>query len=192
MTSSNATALPVQLTKFPQGSMRELWTISLPLMISLLSGSLMLFLDRLLLAQASIDCHNACTNAGVFAAAVQFPFLSTASIAEVFVGQYNGAGQKYKLGEPVWQMIWLSLFTSVIFIPLGLFGGQLFFTIPSLSELEQLYFGWIMLFAPFFCLASALTTFYIGQGHVKFVTVVVILANVVNVGLDLLLIFGVS
>ncbi len=192
MTSSNTGVLTHQLTKFPQGSMRELWTISMPLMISLLSGSLMLFLDRLLLAQASIECHNACTNAGIFAAAVQFPFLSTVGIAEVFVGQYNGAGLKQKLGEPVWQMIWLSLFTGLVFIPLGIFGGQFFFTHPSLSALERLYFGWIMLFAPFFCLASALTTFYIGQGQVKFITAVVILANLVNVGLDLVLIFGVS
>ena len=33
------------LTPYPQGSIRELWQISFPLMISLMSVSLMLFLD---------------------------------------------------------------------------------------------------------------------------------------------------
>ena len=117
------------LTKYPSGSLRELWAISFPLMLSMMSGSLMIFLDRLLLARFSIDALNACVNATVIAAAWQFAFLTTAAIAEVFVGQYNGAGQHQKIGEPVWQMIWFSLLTGLLFIPLGLFSGPFFLQI---------------------------------------------------------------
>lgn len=184
----NVLAAPQKLTRYPLGSLRELWAISFPLMISLLSGSLMLFLDRLLLAQNSLDCLNACTNAGILAQALQFPFISIASIAEVFVGQYNGAGQQKRLGEPVWQMIWLSIMTSFFFIPVGLFGGAYIFSDPTYAHLENDFFLWIMLFGPFFCLSAALSTFFIGQGLVKFVTVAAVVANVLNVGMDLLLI----
>lgn len=178
------------LTKYPSGSLRELWAISFPLMLSMMSGSLMLFLDRLLLARFSIEALNACVNASVIAAALQFAFLTTSAISEVFVGQYNGARQYKKIGEPVWQMIWFSLFSGIIFIPLGLFSGPLFFFDPAYAELEIAYFKWLMFFGPIFCLSAALSSFYIGRGRVKFVTLIVILANILNVLLDLLLIFG--
>lgn len=194
MEDSHVLAAPQKLTRYPLGSLRELWAISLPLMISLLSGSLMLFLDRLLLAQNSIDCLNACTNAGILAQALQFPFISTAAIAEVFVGQYNGAGQKGRLGEPVWQMIWLSVMTAFFFVPIGLFGGPFIFHDPTYAPLENAYFKWILLFGPFFCLSAALSTFFIGQGLVKFVTITAVVANILNVGMDLMFIpiWGIS
>jgi MATE family multidrug resistance protein len=179
-----------QLTKHPSGSLRELWAISLPLMLSMMSGSLMLFLDRLLLAQFSIQALNACMNASVIAAAIQFAFLTTSAISEVFVGQYNGAGKFHKIAEPVWQMIWFSLLSSLVFIPMGLFSGPLFFTDPNYAHLEIDYFKWIMVFGPIFCMSAALSAFYIGRGSVKFVTIVVIFANVLNVVLDLLFIYG--
>jgi Na+-driven multidrug efflux pump len=57
------------LTAYPQGSLRELWQISFPLIISLMSASLMLFLDRLFLAHYSLASLNAAAHAG---ASVQF------------------------------------------------------------------------------------------------------------------------
>ena len=41
--------------------------------------------------------------------------IGIASIAEVFVGQFNGAKEYLKVASLVWQMIWFSLATSVIF-----------------------------------------------------------------------------
>jgi len=172
------------------GSVRNLWAISFPLMLSLLSGSLMLFFDRLFLARFSIDALNASTNASVVAAALQFAFISTASIGEIMVGRYNGAGKFSKLGRPVWQMIWFSLMTTCIFIPLGL-TGDVFFSASSYAALEKEYFFWVMLFGPVFCVVSALSAFYIGRGSLKFVTITVICANIVNIVLDSALIFGV-
>jgi multidrug resistance protein, MATE family len=178
------------LTKYPSGSLGELWTISLPLMLSMMSGSLMLFIDRLLLAQFSIDALNACVNASCVGAAIQFMFLTTAAISEVFVGQYNGAGRYHKIAQPVWQMIWFSALTTFIFIPIGIFCGPLFFFDPQYAEFEISYFKWLMFFGPVFCMSIALSAFYIGRGKVKFVTFVVVLANILNIGLDIILIFG--
>lgn len=180
------------LTAHPPGSLRELWQISFPLMISLMSVSFMLFLDRLFLAHYSIDALNAAVNAAMLAQLLQFWCISTVSIAEVFVGQYNGAGQKDKLGEPVWQMVWLSLGTVFLFVPLGLFAGPYFFIQNSYFELEIEYFKWLMCFGSVAALSGALSAFYIGRGKVYFVTFVMVVANLLNIILDIILIFGVD
>lgn len=186
--SSRATA--AQLTRHPQGSLRELWAISFPLMLSLMSSSVMYFWDRLLLAHFSIDAHNAAATAGTMALALQFAFVCTAAIAEVFVGQANGSGEQKKLAVPVWQMIWLSLFSLVFFLPAGLFAGQFIFGNSSQGILENSYFTYLMYFGPFFCLNGALSAFYVGRGRVFFATLSIVISNVVNTILAYVLIFG--
>jgi MATE family multidrug resistance protein len=192
MLAQAAPAQQSKLTSYPQGSLRELWHISFPLMISLMSVSFMLFLDRLFLAHYSLDAMNASVNAAMLSQLLQFWCLSTVSIAEVFVGQYNGSGQKAKLGEPIWQMVWLSIGTTFLFIPIGLFAGPYLFHRHQHVDLEVQYFKWLMYFAPISSLAGALAAFYIGRGKVLFVTLVIGLANILNIFLDVVLIFGVA
>src|SRR5262245_38661184 len=115
------------LTKYQEGSLKELWSISFPLMITSFSVMLMLFVDRLMLAHYGIEAHNAAVTATTLGWAFLFGAGALTGIAEVFVAQYNGANQKQRLGEPVWQMIWLSLGTALCFIPLALWGTNLFF-----------------------------------------------------------------
>lgn len=192
MSSQAVSAQHKGLTSYPPGSIRELWQISFPLMISLMSVSFMLFLDRLFLAHYSLEALNASVNASMLAQLLQFWVISTVSIAEVFVGQYNGAGQKEKLGEPIWQMVWLSIGTVFLFIPIGLFLGPYLFYQTSYADLEIQYFKWLMCFSPIASLAGTFTAFYIGRGKVKFITCVIVLSNLLNIGLDMILIFGLS
>ena len=176
--------------KLQSGTVKALWRISFPLMLSLLSGSLMLFFDRLFLANYSIDALNASTNASAIAATLQFGFISTTCIAEVFVGRYNGAKKYHRVGQPVWQMIWFSLMTILLFFPLAFFSGSFLFADSPYREMEADYFKWLMLFGPVFAVVGALSAFYIGRGKVAFITLIVILANTVNVVLDIVLIYG--
>lgn len=172
------------------GSLKELWIISFPLMLSLMSSSLMFFADRLFLAQYSIDAHNAATSAGNIVAFLQFIFICTTCIAEVFVGQYNGAGEKSKIGRPVWQMIWLSLFSSLIFFPIGFYGGEFIFSGSRYEAMEIEYFRYLMLCGPIFCLSGAISAFYIGRGSLAFATSITIGANILNAILAYFLILG--
>lgn len=172
------------------GSLKELWFISFPLMLSLMSSSLMFFADRLFLAQYSIEAHNAATSAGNMVAFLQFIFICTTCIAEVFVGQYNGAGEKSKIGSPVWQMIWLSLFSSLIFFPIGIYGGSFLFSASRYEVMEIEYFRYLMLCGPIFCLSGAISAFYIGRGSLVFATTITISANILNAILAYFLILG--
>lgn len=180
------------LTPYPQGSLRELWHISFPLVISLMSVSLMLFLDRLFLAHYSLDALNASAHAGAAAQFLQFWSIATASIAEVFVGRFNGAGRKEKLGQPVWQMLWLAAGTVILYVPIGLFAGPYLFFNDAYKELEIEYFRILTCFIPFAAASAAISAFYIGRGKARFVTLIMLGANVLNLGLDALLIFGVE
>lgn len=180
------------LTTYPPGSLRELWQISYPLVISLMSASLMLFLDRLFLAHYSLEALNASAHAAASVQFLQFWSIATVSIAEVFVGRFNGSGKIDKLGQPIWQMIWLALGTFFIYIPIGLFAGPYLFTQSAYRELEIQYFSYLTCFIPIPALSAALSSFYIGQGKVRFVTSVMLVANIINVVFDALLIFGVS
>jgi MATE family multidrug resistance protein len=179
----------MSLTRYPEGSMRELCYLALPLMLSSLSVTTMVFIDRLLLAHYSTAALNAVANAMTLGWAYLFGWMVLTSIAEVFVAQYNGAKLYHKLGEPVWQMIWLSLASFFFFTPLALEVGNWFFP-ASHQQLERDYLKWMFWFGPTLPLYGALCGFFIGQGKTSLVTCVAIGANLINAGLDYLLIFG--
>lgn len=181
-----------KLTKHPEGSMRELFSLSFPLMLSILSGNLMLFLDRLILANYSLQAMNAATAAGMTCMIFQLGAVGVASIAEVFVGQYNGAKQYGKAATPAWQMAWFSLFTACVFIPLALWGGPYLLPGYYYEEYGLPYFRTLLLFGPIFPLQAALSAFFIGIGRVKLVTAAAIFSNILNVLLDFLFIFGLA
>jgi MATE family multidrug resistance protein len=177
------------LTRYEEGSLKELSSIAFPLMITAFSVMFMLFIDRMMLAHYSLEAHNAAVRASTLGWAFLFGAMSLAGIAEVFVAQFNGANQKLRLGEPVWQMIWLSLLSSLVFIPLSLWGAPLIF--PK-DPLERQYFQWMMLLAPAFPFYGALAAFFIGQGKTFLTTILAVVANLINALLDYALIFGVE
>lgn len=181
----------MSLTKHPGGSLRELLTIAIPLMLSSLSVMTMVFADRWLLAHYSVDAHNAAVTATTTGWAFIFGWIVLANISEVFVAQYNGAGLSSRLGEPIWQMIWLSLASVVFFWPMAYWGPYLFFGSGYNAEMEREYFRTMTFFGPLFPLYASLCGFFIGQGKARVITLLVVLANVVNIGLDFILIFGV-
>lgn len=178
-----------KLTKYPLGSIRELFFISLPLMLSAASGTTMFFLDRLILARYSTEALDAATAAGMGIFLFHLGVIGIAAIAEVFVGQNNGAKKYNKLGEPVWQMLWFCLISSFAYIYLA-FAGLEFLVPEDYVDASKGYYRWLMLSGPIWGMVPALAAFFIGQGKVKIVTYCVILGNIINLVLDILFVFG--
>lgn len=182
----------MSLTKHPSGSLKELLHISLPLMLSSFSVMLMLFVDRILLARFSTESFNASVTASTLGWALTVLGLSVGSISEVFVAQYNGADRTGKLGEPVWQMMWFGLFSIVFYLPLFLWGGEVFFGAGAQRFLSKEYFAWMVLFGPFYAIYGALAGYFIGQGKTVMVSFLALATNVLNLFVDYILIFGVE
>lgn len=179
----------IKLTNQNAGIFKALCVLAFPLMLSSLSGTLLLFIDRLVLSHYSTDAMNAVASASLIFAILQFTSVSIASIAEIFVGQFNGAKQYHQLAKPVWQMIWFSLMTIVPFFMVGLFGCDLLLPI-EMSEHGKPFLSTMMFFGPLFPLNAALASFFIGQGKVKLVTLAILATSIVNFILLFVLIFG--
>src|SRR5438105_2097332 len=94
-----------QLTRFPIGTLREIITVSWPLILGLLSGSLMMFADRLFLANYSLGALSASATGGMASILLSILPMVIAGMSEVFVGRLNGKEAKKDIGESVWQMI---------------------------------------------------------------------------------------
>ncbi len=188
--STQSTSKNGGLTRYPLGSLRELCSITFPLMISLISVSVMQFSDRVFLARYSLDALNSSANGWMLAFLFLLGGLSTAGISEVFVGQYNGAKEYKKIGSVVWQMVYFSLVLSLLYIPIAKWGGEWLMQGVDYEGEGSGYFKGLLYFGSAFPFASAVSGFFIGRGKVKLVTMISIFANLINIVLDPLFIFG--
>ncbi len=152
----------------------------------------MIFTDRIFLARYSLEALNAAVNAGTLAWAIMGGCGMVTAMSEVFVAQYNGAGKFTKLGQPVWQMIWFSILSFALFIPLGLWGGPAFFNTGPYAAAEITYFRWMMFFGPSYALLTAFAGFFIGRGRTGVMILLAVGANLLNILLDWVLIFGIE
>jgi len=179
-----------QLTKYPVGSLREIWMMSWPLMLSLMSNSVMLFVDRLLLSWHSSTALAAGANASMAYYLFLVVPMAICAITEVFVGRLHGEGKLIDTGKPVWQMVWFALMLFVPFMLIALYLPGLVFYRTGNEEHEIAYFQMLMGFAPFMCASVAYSGFFIGIGKVKIVTRCTLIANCFNAILGYILIFG--
>jgi MATE family multidrug resistance protein len=180
------------LTGHKEGSLKELCSISLPLMLSSFSGMLMIFVDRLFLASYSVETLNASTVASTLGWGFVLAFASITCMAEVFVAQFHGANKIRKIGPAVWQMIWFSLFSIIPFFFLAFYFADWFYIQINDQRLEYDYFWIMMCFGPMNALYAALSAFWIGRGKPHLITGLIVASNGINIILDKLLIFGVD
>jgi len=179
------------LTRFAPAGMLELLWISVPIILSLVSSAVMTIIDRWFLAHYSTAALNGAVMANMPVWTIQYFVITLASIAAVFVGQFNGAKEFKRVGSAVWQMIWLCLALIPLFFLLGLGAAQFIFQgSPEVVEQATLYYKWMMCFGFVSTLIAAVTSFYVGRGKTLFVLVSAILGNLINVLLNSVLIFG--
>ncbi|WP_186646699.1 MATE family efflux transporter [Fluviispira vulneris] len=157
----------------------QLIYLAFPLMLNNLSTNLMLFFDRLILANDSTHAMNAAITIGISCNIFHFAMTSIAASAEVFVGRANGSHNLKKIGEPVWQMIWFSCMTFIIFIPLAIYGQNIF--IPEqYKENGTMFYKLYMFCGPIFPFVMALSAFFIGRGKTKIIICTNLIGNIFN------------
>ncbi len=181
---------PGQLTIHPVGSIRELWSLAYPLMLSLFSVSLMVSIDRFFLAKLSLEAFNAASEAYMFVMIFEYTLVSLVAVVEVLVGKAYGSQNYSSVARPVWTMIWLSIASFLLFWPLAYFGADLFFASSPNQQLASDYFSSLMAFGPFVLLNAAFSAFWIGRGKTRFITLCIAMTSLINALLDPLLIFG--
>ncbi|MAP23992.1 MAG: hypothetical protein CMM87_00450 [Rickettsiales bacterium] len=179
------------LTKYPTASLPELFTIAGPIILGLLTGSLMNFFDRLFLSHYKVEAMNGAAVGGLISYTFLLIPLSLCAISEVFVGQYNGAGKYHEVGKATGQMILVALAATLVFVP------SAFFIAPYFIESSQHTYGvpYMRIFlsgGTLLCLSAALNGFFAGIGKTKISLYASLAGNFVNIIMDPILIFGIG
>ena len=86
-----------ELTRNPNASLKEILLLSLPLILTLISGSLMSLCDRAFLSRYSFIACEACVSASFLLLLFKPPASASPRSPSVFVGQKNGAGESQSL-----------------------------------------------------------------------------------------------
>jgi len=172
---------------------RELLTVAIPLMVSAGTFSLVLFADRtLLLWYDGASMSAAMAGGNFFWVATCLP-VGIASMTGAIISQYVGAGEDHKIGRFLWQSVWLALLSAPLF-------GLIAYAAPTLFRLseqpesliaaEATYLRWLLVGAGGAVLENALSGFFSGTERTRIIMWVSLMSGLINILLDIVLIFG--
>ncbi|MDR3273915.1 MAG: MATE family efflux transporter [Puniceicoccales bacterium] len=179
-----------QLTKYAPGSIRELWTIAWPLIISSAANVFMILADRVIVAKYSNAAFQALSGTITWWWTIYLAALNIALVADVFVGRFNGSKNHKKIGSAVWQMIWFSVALFPVMIVLAIWVAP-YLLAENLRPLGLPYMRILLVTIPIPLAAmGALGSFFTGRGRTRIILYVSIICNVINVFLDIALVFG--
>jgi MATE family multidrug resistance protein len=172
---------------------REVLQVALPLMISMMSWTIMNFVDRIFLLWHSMPAMAAAMPGGmVYFTLICFP-LGITMYGNTFVAQYYGAGRYERIGAAVGQSIRVAVYSIVPILLVGPFADDLFRMAnhsEAVAAYETLYLSVLLFGSGGFLISAAQSTFFTGRGETRVVMVVDSSAAILNVVLDYVMIFG--
>ncbi len=174
-------------------NLRQLMRFAVPMILSQASETVMLFVDRLFLAQLGKVHIAASMSGGLSAFVFSSLFAGIVGYTNALTAQYYGAGRPERCVHVISQGVYLSLlFTPFLLglIPLVGFTFELAGHTPEQIALEQTYFSILMSAGVLILLRQALVGFFLGIGLTRVVMKANLLGMIVNVPLNYVLIFG--
>ena len=178
---------------YPQASLSELWFLSYPLIVTMASQVVMQFVDRMFLAWYSHNALAACVPAGVLAMTFSAMFMGLASYTSVFISQYYAKKKYASVTVSLWQGIFLAVLSSLVLAgltPGGIAVINAFGHEEAVRLLEIKYFVILNIFGGLAVINNALASFFSGRGKTKIPMWATVVGNLVNIGLDYVMIFG--
>ena len=176
-----------------KGTIREMVTIAMPIIISQACYTVMIFTDRLFLSKLGPEMMNASMGGGLTAFMMLTFFLGLTSYSTAVVAQYYGAGIKNKTAVTVTQAAIVAItafpiillcrpFAHFLFDHMGVPAGQI--------APQRLYFNILLSAAGIALLRNCFSSFFSGIGRTRVVMIAAFTAMVTNIGLNYVLIFG--
>lgn len=173
---------------------REVIRVCLPLVLSLSATTVMEFTDRVFLANYSLDAISAALPAGITSYLFIAFFGGVGGYAGVFIAQYTGRDNPSRIGTVLWQGIYFTLFSGLIFWLIAIFATGPIFALaghsPEVRLLEEIYFSILCKGSVLHVAMVTLATFFSGRGITRPVMIITIVGVVINIPLDYCLIFG--
>ncbi len=190
MSAGGLTDLPTKTERSPAA---ELFVIAAPIVVSMTSYTVMHMVDSWMVSRLGPTEIAAQGNGGMAAFVPLAIVMGVLGVINTYVAQHLGADRLHEAARYGWAGIWIAaaswllLLTAVPFIgPIYAWMGHA----PELREMEVQY-GVTMLAGSFFLLAArGIGHFFYGAHRPKIVLAATLSGNLVNVGVNYLLIFG--
>ncbi len=179
---------------YKKGGYKQVFGVSLPLVLSMGSTTVMEFIDRIFLGHYSLDALAAAMPAGITSFVFTSFFMGVVGYTSVFVAQYTGAKNHEGVGVSLWQGIYFTLLGGVLMGILSLAGEPIFAFIghtPEIQKLEVIYFRILCLGTCAGLLGTSLSCFFSGRGVTAPIFYIHTIGTVFNIPLDYALINGV-
>jgi len=176
-----------------EGGPGQVLKIAFPLILSTSAMTLQMFVDRVFLMWYDRDAMSAAMLGGILSFVFFSFFLGTATYANTFVSQYDGAGMKTRIGPAVWQSIYFSIAAGLIMAAIALFSKSLIAMVghqPTIANYELIYFKILTIGSMPMLVDSSLSCFLAGRGKTWTVLWVNVVKTFINVVLDYVMIFG--
>lgn len=181
------------LYKYKPGGYRQLLILAYPVMITMISQTLMGLMDTIMVGRLGTAQLGATGLAGIIIWTFFSFFNGLISSANTFIAQDYGAREYNKIGEKMWHYIYIAILSYIIMLPFSPISRYLLKLIGASPEVEvygttymkiMIYSG-IGVFINF-----TIAGFFRGIGNTKPPMYIGIAANIFNVIGNYLLIFG--
>ena len=171
----------------------EILKLVWPLALGMINNAVLQFTDRMFLAHDSVEALEAVLPASALAWIFMSFFQSVVGYSNVFVARYYGAGETDKCRTCYHAAMCIAVVSGLLMLPLWPFGDwllTLFSPSEAVGTLQRQYYDVVILggFAIYGQMAAA--SYFTGQGRTRLVFWVNLIGNLINVGLDPVLIFG--
>ncbi|MFT8351228.1 MATE family efflux transporter [Clostridium saccharoperbutylacetonicum] len=187
------TAPQENLTNDNKVSFNTIIKITYPMIISMFSMNIMIFIDRAFVAKFNLTEFAATMPASNLATTIGSIFSGIIGYCAVLISQYYGAKRFNKCSSTIWQGIYLSLIFSILLLVTSPFTSGIFKLMGhsgNLLNYEVQFFYFIMVANSIQLFQTTFSCFYRAIGNTKIIMHVGIISNISNILLDWLLISG--
>jgi len=173
----------------------ELLTIAGPTVATMTSYTLMQFVDKLIVSRIGPEpIYVGAQGDGGIAAFVPISIaMGTLQVVNTYVSQNLGAGKPDRAPAYAWNALWIALLWWILLIPYGFALPHIFIALgrePERAALAASY-GQILVFGSGLTMATrAISQFFYGMHKPGVVLLAGVVANLINLGLAYLLVYG--
>jgi MATE family multidrug resistance protein len=172
----------------------ELWVIAYPLLITNATNTVMQFVDRKFLASYSTTDVAAALPGGVLSFLIFSFFLVSTGFTASIVSQNFGKKNYEACARVPWAGVHFALISGLICAWGLIYPGAYFIHngghSPELQVKELEYFQIMMSSGGLLFMTTAFSAFFTGRGKTWTIALIQVIANIVNIVLDYILIFG--
>lgn len=175
--------------------LRELLSMAAPVVATMTSYTIMQFVDKVMVSRIGPDpiYVGAQGNGGLATFVPISVVMGFMSVVSTYVSQNLGAGKPERSPAYAWAGLWIALAGAVLLLPYAFVLDEIFSWLGHDERSARLSadYGKILIYGAFFSMgARGITQFFFGLHRPKVVLVSGVTGNLVNFGVNYLLIFG--